>query len=109
MKKKMVEFITLQTIMVNNAQIYFSFKDKGKEMRLQIHSLIGKKKKQINIINRSRSTKKNELTLIYNLSAAYFIASTKSLIASAKLFVDEANVSWLFIRSTGLKLSCSDT
>jgi hypothetical protein len=41
----MVEFITLQTIMVNNAQIYFSFKDKGKEMRLQIHSLIGKKKK----------------------------------------------------------------
>jgi hypothetical protein len=34
-----------QTIIVNNAQIYFSFKDKGKEMRLQIHSLIGKKKK----------------------------------------------------------------
>jgi hypothetical protein len=33
-KKKMVEFITSQTIMVNNAQIYFSFKDKGKEMRL---------------------------------------------------------------------------
>jgi hypothetical protein len=92
MKKKMVEFITSQTIMINNAQIYFSFKDKGKEMRLQIHSLIG-----------------NELTLIYNLSAAYFIASTKSLMSSAKLFVDEANVSWLFIRLTGLKLSCSDT
>jgi hypothetical protein len=89
-------------------KIYFSFKDKGKEMRLQIHSLNGKtKKKQINIIN--RSTKKNELTLIYSLSAAYFMASTKSLMASAKLFIDEANVSWLFITSTGLKLSCSDT
>jgi hypothetical protein len=35
--------------------------------------------------------------------AAYFIASTKSLMASAKLFVDEANVSWLFIRPTELK------
>jgi hypothetical protein len=45
MKKKKGEFITSQTIMVNNAQIYFSFKDKGKEMLLQIHSLIGKKKK----------------------------------------------------------------
>jgi hypothetical protein len=83
MKKKMVEFITSQTIMVNNAQIYFSFKDKGKEMRLQIHGLIEKKKKQTFIINRYRM--KNELTLIYNLSAAYFIASTKSLMASAKL------------------------
>jgi hypothetical protein len=30
----MVESITSQTIMVNNAQIYFSFKNKGKEMRL---------------------------------------------------------------------------
>jgi hypothetical protein len=105
MNKKMVEIITLQTIMINNAQNNFFFKDKGKEMRLQIHSLIEKKKKQINIIN--RYTMKNELTLIYNLSAAYFIASTK--MASAKLFVDEANVSWLFIRPTGLKLSCSDT
>jgi hypothetical protein len=76
-------------------------------MRLQIHSLIEKKKKQINIIN--RYAMENELTVIYNLSAAYFIGSTKSLIASAKLFVDKANVSWLFIRSTGLKLSCSDT
>jgi hypothetical protein len=52
---------------------------------------------------------KNELTLIYNLSTAYFIASTKSLMALAKLFVDEANVSWFFIRPTGLKLSYSDT
>jgi hypothetical protein len=103
MNKKMVEIITLQTIMINNAQNNFFFKDKGKEMRLQIHGLIEKKKKQINIIN--RYTMKNELTLIYNLSAAYFIAS----VASAKLFVDEANVSWLFIRPTGLKLSCSDT
>jgi hypothetical protein len=93
--------------LINNAQNNFFFKDKGKEMRLQIHGLIEKKKKQINIIN--RYTMKNELTLIYNLSAAYFIASTKSLMASAKLFVDEANVSWLFIRPTGLKLSCSDT
>jgi hypothetical protein len=107
MNKKMVEIITLQTIMINNAQNNFFFKDKGKEMRLQIHGLIEKKKKQINIIN--RYTMKNELTLIYNLSAAYFIASTKSLMASAKLFVDEANVSWLFTRPTGLKLSCSDT
>jgi hypothetical protein len=41
----MVEFITSQIIMVNNAQIYFSFKDKGEGIRLQIHSLIGKKKK----------------------------------------------------------------
>jgi hypothetical protein len=95
MNKKMVEIITLQTIMINNAQNNFFFKDKGKEMRLQIHGLIEKKKKQINIIN--RYTMKNELTLIYNL------------MASAKLFVDEANVSWLFIRPTGLKLSCSDT
>jgi hypothetical protein len=100
---------SLQTIMnmINNAQNNFFFKDKGKEMHLQIHGLIEKKKKQINIIN--RYTMKNELTLIYNLSAAYFIASTKSLMVSAKLFVDEANVSWLFIRPTGLKLSCSDT
>jgi hypothetical protein len=87
----MVEIITLQTIMINNAQNNFFFKDKGKEMRLQIHGLIEKKKKQIKIIN--RYTMKNELTLIYNLSVAYFIASTKSLMASAKLFVDEANVS----------------
>jgi hypothetical protein len=88
----MMEIITLQTIMINKAQNNFFFEDKGKEMR---------------IIN--RYTMKNELTLIYNLSAAYFIAATKSLMASAKLFVDEANVSWLFIRPTGLKLSCSDT
>jgi hypothetical protein len=105
MNKKMVEIITLQTIMINNPQNNFFFKDKGKEMRLQIHGLIEKKKKQINI---NRYTMKNELTLIYDLSAAYFIASTKSLMASAKLFMDEANVSWLFIRPTGLKLSCSD-
>jgi hypothetical protein len=58
----MVEIITLQTIMINNAQNNFFFKDKGKEMRLQIHGLIEKKKKQINIIN--RYTMKNELTLI---------------------------------------------
>jgi hypothetical protein len=107
MNKKMMEIITLQTIMINKAQNNFFFEDKGKEMRLQIHGLIEKNKKQINIIN--RYTMKNELTLIYNLSAAYFIAATKSLMASAKLFVNEANVSWLFIRPTGLKLSCSDT
>jgi hypothetical protein len=91
----------------NNAQNNYFFKDKGKEMRLQIDGLIEKKKKQINIIN--GYTMKNELTLIYNLSAAYFIASTKSLMALVKLFVDEANFSWLFIRSTRLKLSCGDT
>jgi phage gp45-like len=51
MNKKMVEIITLQTIMINNAQNNFFFKDKGKEMRLQMHGLIEKKKKQINIIN----------------------------------------------------------
>jgi hypothetical protein len=68
MNKKMVEMITLQTIMINNAQNIFFFKDKGKEMRLQMHDLIEKKKKQINIIN--WYTMKNELTLIYNLSAA---------------------------------------
>jgi hypothetical protein len=65
MNKKLVEIITLQTIMINNAQNNFFFKDKGKEMRLQIHGLIEKKKKQINIINRYKM--KNELTLIYNL------------------------------------------
>jgi hypothetical protein len=107
MNKKMVEIITLQTIMINNAQNNYFFKDKGKEMRLQIDGLIEKKKKQINIIN--GYTMKNELTLIYNLSAAYFIASTKSLMALVKLFVDEANFSWLFIRSTRLKWSCGDT
>jgi hypothetical protein len=48
----MVEIITLQTIMINNAQNNVFFKDKGKEMRLQIYGLIEKKKKQINIINR---------------------------------------------------------
>jgi hypothetical protein len=47
------------------------FKDKGNKMRLQIHILIENKKKQINIINRYRM--KNEL--IYNLLAAYLIAS----------------------------------
>jgi hypothetical protein len=71
MNKKMVEIITLQTIMINNAQNIFFFMDKGKEMRLQIHGLIEKKKKQTFIINRYRM--KNELTLIYNLSAAYFM------------------------------------
>jgi hypothetical protein len=71
MNKKMVEIITLQTIMINNAQNNFFFMDKGKEMRLQIHGLIEKKKKQTFIINRYRM--KNELTLIYNLSAAYFM------------------------------------
>jgi hypothetical protein len=58
----MVEIITLQTIMINNAQNNFFFMDKGKEMRLQIHGLIEKKKKQTFIINRYRM--KNELTLI---------------------------------------------
>jgi hypothetical protein len=53
----MVEIITLQTIMINNPQNNFFFKDKGKEMRLQIHGLIEKKKKQINI---NRYTMKNE-------------------------------------------------
>jgi hypothetical protein len=42
-------------------RIIFSFKDKGKEMRLQIHILIEKKKKQINI---NSYTKKNELIKI---------------------------------------------
>jgi hypothetical protein len=51
MNKKMVEIITLQTIMINNAQNNFFFMDKGKEMRLQIHGLIEKKKKQTFIIN----------------------------------------------------------
>jgi hypothetical protein len=54
-----------------DAQNHFSFKDKGNKMRLQIHILIENKKKQINIIN--RYTMKNEL--IYNLLAAYLIAS----------------------------------
>jgi hypothetical protein len=44
MNKKMVEIITWQTIMINNAQHNFFFKDKGKEMRLQIHGFIEKKK-----------------------------------------------------------------
>jgi hypothetical protein len=56
--------------MINKAQNNFFFEDKGKEMRLQIHGLIEKNKKQINIIN--RYTMKNELTLTLQFVGGIF-------------------------------------